>query len=778
MNFKTTGLMLAALVAFVIAYLVLVPRTGQDNLPTKAPATTGSVAAQPVIEPKLGDITKIEAKVDGEEWVFEKSADAAAGAAAWKMTKPLDLKVQGFDVDRIARQLTGLQYEVSLEPGSAGATSAAQAGLEPAGTTVTLTDSEGKSATVEIGKAASSSETYVRIPGQTRILIGNAALRNLLKPRAIEYRDPQLWNLAADKITKIEIVDRSAPSAPVEYRIVRDGSRWNLESPVVARATSKVDELVQAISRMRVTKWEDSRAERVVAYGLQPAALTVKVTLEEEVPVEEKTEEAKEGESPSDAPKEPAKPVKKLTVHELHVSALSPVGEDTKTYVRVGEEPSVASIMKTMTEKLKPVLNELRDMSVSQTDATLAARIEFNASGSTAALVKKPDGWYFDDPKGTPARADDVATTSLLQQIKDLKATAFVDESIEVLAAAGFNRPAAELKVHVAGTDDVERILIGGFSDSQTKRLRYVRRNESKSIAKVKADDVAALLAGPKALRDRTILSLPVEAINQLAFSVRNPCLDGNLDYTLSRGDEGWSLTNPIKRPVQVDRVEAFVGSLKSLSATAVVGDAKELSAFGLDEPSATVTISFGKDDTKQSVVLVAAVHDGKHFAQRSDLPTVFEISADTYQSLLTEFRPAEVLRFDAPQVKRFTISTDEQTHSFERLGPKWVYSAEHDLPLDTKKVENLLLQLNDLKTERVVSFGESDLDGLDFATARDNITIELEDGTKKQLLISKKRCVEGNISARYARANYSPEVFLLTEEMAARFKVNIAELE
>jgi len=770
--------MLAALVAFAIAYLVLVPKTGQENLPAKAPTTTGSIAAQSVIEPKLGDISKIEAKVQGEEWVFEKSADAAAGAAAWKMTKPLELKVQSFDVDRIWRQLTGLQYEVSLEPGIAGATSAAQAGLEPAGTTITLTDAAGKSATVEIGKAASSSETYVRIPGQTRILVGNAALRNLLKPHAIEYRDPQLWNLAADKITKIEIVDRSAPSAPVEYRIVRDGSRWNLETPVVARATNKVDELVQAISRMRVTKWEDSRAERVVAYGLQPAALTVRVTLEEEVPVEETTEEAKEGESPSEGPKEPAKSVKKLTVYELHVSALSPVGEDTKTYVRVGEEPSVASIMKSMTEKLKPALNEWRDMSVSQMDASSATRIEFDASGIATVLVKKPDGWYFDDPKGTPVRADDGATTSLLQQVKDLKATAFVDEGIEVLAAAGFNRPAANLKVYGAGADDVAHILIGGFSDPQTKRLRYVRRNDSKSIAKVKADDVSAVLAGPKALRDRTILSLPVETINQLAFSVRNPCLDGNLEYTLSRGDQGWSLTAPINRPVQVDHVESFLGSLRNLSATAVVGEAKALSDFGLDEPSAAVTVSFGDGDTKQSVVLVAAVHDGRHYAQRSDLPVIFEISTDTYQSFLTEFRPAEVLRFDAPQVKKFTINIDDQTHSFDRAGSRWVYAEEPDLPLDTKKVENLLLQLNDLKTDRVVSFGDGNLEGLDFEAARDIVTIELNNGTKKQLLISKKGCSKENTSARFARTDYSPEVFLLSKDTVLRFKVNISQLE
>jgi len=778
MNFKTTGLMLAALVAFVAAYVVLVPKTGDESMPIKPPAPAGSVAAQPVIEPPLGDITKIVAKVDGEDWVFEKSAEVGASPSVWTMTKPLDLKVQGFDVDRIARQLTGLQYEVSLEPGGPGVVTAAQAGLEPAGTAITLTDTAGKSATVEIGKSVSSGETYVRIPGQTRILIGNASLRNLLKPKAIEYRDPQLWNLASDKITTVEITDRMDAGSPVDYRFVRDGARWNMESPVAARATSKVDELLQTISRLRVTKWEDNRAERLVAYGLQPAALTVKVTVEEEVSVEPEEVDVKEGEAKADDAAEPAKTVKKTTAHQLHVSTLSPVGEDTKTYVRVGDEAAVASIMKTLTEKLRPVMTEWRDMSLSQVNATTATQIEFSTPDQSATLVKKVDGWYFEATPDQPKRADDEKTTALLQQLQNLKATAFVDGSMEVLAAAGFNRPAADVKLTVPGVDGTERIVIGGFSDPQTKRLRYARRNDSKSIAKVKADEAAALLAGPGALRDRTLFSLPVEAVNQLSFVVSNSCLSGKLEYTLTRGETGWSLTEPIKRPVQVDQVEAFVGSLKGIIAVGVVADEQELSAYGLHEPPVMLTIRYGEGDSAESVSLIAAAHDGRHYAQRSDQPGIYEIDSVTYQSLFTEFRPAEVLRFDAPKVKAFTIRQDEQAHTFERANTKWIYASEPDLPLDPKKVENLLLQVNDLKTGRVISFGREDAADLGLASPLLLVAVDLEDGSKKELRISEKSCADNSTVGHFAQTDYSPEVILITPEMIDRIKVSIPELE
>lgn len=774
MNFKTTGLLLLAVLLFGGAYVLFIPKADPSASTVKPPAPAGSVAAQPVIEPKLGDITKIVAKVKGEEWVFEKTGDAAAGSApAWKMTKPLDVKVQGFDVDRIARQITNLQYEISLEPGTPGAVSAAQAGLEPAETVVTLTDTAGKSATLEIGNAASTDETYVRLPGQTRILAATTALRNMLKPRAIEYRDPQLWNFAANQVQKVEIVDRSASPAPMEYRFVRDGAKWNMEAPAVARATGKVEELLQTISRLRVTKWEDNRAERLAAYGLQPAALSVAVTVEEEIPSEvQSAPPTADGETP-----EAPKTTTKQSRYELHVSALSPLGEDTKTYVRAGDETAVASIMKTLTEKLRPVMSEWRDMHVSPANPMAATRVDYATPDGAAVLVKKPDGWHFDGAGDEAAsRADDASMSALLQQMQDLTATAFVDESMEILAAAGFTKPVADLKLTVPGLDGTERIVIGAFSDPQTKRLRYARRNDSKTIAKVKADDVKLILAGYHALRDRTILSLPSEAIHQMAFTVVNPCWEGHLEYTLARGDQGWTLATPVKREVRADGVEKLLTALQTFSALAVVADAAELSAYGLHEPAVKLTITSG--DPALPVTLMAAAHEGKYYATRSDRSVIYEIAEGSYRVLLEELLPLEVLRFDAAKVKRFTIRHGAQSHGFERSGTKWVYIPERDLPLDPKKVENLLLQIHDLKRERVISFTKSDAERVGLTEPEHEITVEFETDPAKKLFISEETCDLSGLPSPFSRTEDSPEVFLLPADSLRGVEIDLSKLE
>lgn len=770
MNFKTTGLLFAALVAFGLAYLLFVPRAGEESSAPQPPPSSASAAARPVMDPPLGEVTRITAKVRGEEWLFEKSGDASPGSASWKMTRPLDLKVQTFEVDRIPRQLTSLQYEISFEPGTPGAVTPAQAGLETPDIVITLADAQGKSAAVEIGHPASSTETYVRVVGQTRILVANASLRTLLKARTVEYRDPQLWNFATDKVTVVEIVDRSA-GAPETYRFVRDGARWNIAAPVAARATGKVDELLQAFSRLRVTKWEDDRADRLPAYGLDPAALTVRVTVEEEVPLDnDRPEEKTNAESDADAPGT----AMKSTDYVLHVSALSPVGEDTKTYVRVGDESTVASVMKSLTEKFRPVLDEWRDMHLSQSAATLATRVEFSVPDHAAVLLKKEDGWYLEDSAGDAQRADDAAVADLLQRIAALNAAAFVPESIDVLAAANFTKPAAEIRLTVPGVDGAERLVVGGFTDAQTRRLRYARRGDSASIAKVRADDLAPLLAGPRALRDRTMLSLPVEAVSRLSFAVRNPCADGMLEYALVRRDGVWMLEQPQPGPAQSEKVEAFVQSLRHLTALAILDDRENRASLGLDDPDARLTVEYA--DPPQSVTLHAAARQGKHYAEIQDRPTAYAISPEFFGSLFAEYRSADILRFEAPAVTRFSILLGDQAHHFERAASRWVYTPERDIPLDPKKVENLLLQLHDLKTERYVGL-KSD-DHPDFAHPSVQVLLELTDGSRQGLIISSSQCTGDAVFGHYAKRLEGDEVFLIAPDALKRFEVSLPELE
>ncbi|MBU0717419.1 MAG: DUF4340 domain-containing protein, partial [Planctomycetes bacterium] len=288
MNFRTTLFLAVCLAALVLAYSLIRSRPvpAETDLASTMP-TGASTIAQEVIEEKLGDIVKIVVQRAGQDdWVFEKQfGEDGKPTDKWRMTAPQEMEVVRWEVERIGRQLSTLQYEVSYQPGESGAVSAAEAGLEPPEMTVVLTDADGVEVSIEMGKSASADSTYVRVPGTETILVGKSSLRELIKPQALDYRDKALWSFEPADVTRVEIVDRSGDGQPVTFAFGRDGKRWMMEAPVTAKATSKVDDLLQSMSKLRASKWYDDRPERLAAYGLEPANLSVRVTVEEEVEV-------------------------------------------------------------------------------------------------------------------------------------------------------------------------------------------------------------------------------------------------------------------------------------------------------------------------------------------------------------------------------------------------------------------------------------------------------------------------------------------------------------
>ena len=806
MNFKSTIVLAAILAALVVMYAISssAPKPAEIS-ETTAPKPASSPTVHDLIEKKLGDVVKVVCQVKGKEaWTFEKKTPTeGTGTASWRMTAPEDMAVAVYEIDKFGRELGRLSYEVAYKPGEPGAVTSANAGLAPPEAVVTLTDASGATATVEIGKPASENETYVRLAGGDRICMGKANLRTLWKSKALEYRDQQLWNFAPENVTRVEVIDRSATDAPVNYAFTKDGGKWMMESPVSARATGKVDELLRAISRMRVIQWQDDSREKLGVYGLEPGALTVRVTVEEKLAA--KTDEAKpkgdvEGEEEKEA--EQGAPEIKKTVYELHVADRSPIGEDTKTYVRVGTDSAIATIMKTMTDKLKPVMAEWRDMKITPVQIEAATRIELTTQGRAAALVLRDGKWSLD---GDGGRAEDSALQELLKTLKALSAVVFVESDSAEAATFGFSQPQAEVRLTVPGVEGVERITVGAYTDEKTKRMVYVRRNDLPSIGKVRSTDVEPLLRAPSAYRDRTVFDLPANQLQKIVLTTTNRYVGGQNSVSFQSGDDAWSMTEPVKAAVRTDRMDKLVESLSALRASAIAAETGEASAFGLSTtggPTVTITMTHqppaehrieqpagdeGKSQPAQPVEVQAppvkyelalTEHDGKFYAKRSDKPTIFEVPADFYKQLFDEYRTTEVLIFDDAKVRQLSIRKGDQTHIFVKGEGRWTYQTEPDLPLDAKKVDNLLLQVKDLKTERYVRNAADDLATFGLSTPSHEVIVTLDDGARRVLHVSSQTNDKEADKGHYAIVDDKRDVFLLATDMLKRVEVSLPDLE
>ncbi len=178
------------------------------------------------------------------------------------------------------------------------------------------------------------------------------------------------------------------------------------------------------------------------------------------------------------------------------------------------------------------------------------------------------------------------------------------------------------------------------------------------------------------------------------------------------------------------------------------------------------------------SLVLAVTQHDGKFHAKRSDRPTIYEIDKGLYDQLFEEFRKAEVMDFDDDKVRRFSIRKTDETHVFVKQDDRWTYEAEPDLPLDSTKVLNLLLQVKDLTTERFVVNSVGDTAAFGLASSSSEVVVTLDDGTELTLAVSDRLSDATPVPGHYAIASGIDGVFLLTAHTLRRIDVNLDVLE
>lgn len=601
MNYKTTLYLAVALVGCVLGWLVFKPPAGGEQTYQAPDVETGSVEKLLIEPDDYGDAVKVECRLKDQPgpWMFEKTtpAGAAAGAAAeWTMKAPFEAKAVGYQVDRITNQMTNLRYELSYDV-EGGAVTLAQAGLDPPEAVVTVTDDAGKSYTVEIGRSAGRYETYVRLAGAPRFCAAKSAMKTLFNESAIEYRDQQLARFDSMDAQRLEIVHQPEGQDPKHYVLVRDGSDWVFESPFTGRATASVESAVQAFGGLRASNWAADDETKLALFGLDKPALIVKATVEEEVKApdedeDEPDESPDESEAEDEEAAEAEKPAKVTKVHEVHISQRGPIGEDQKVYARLAGQSAAALILKSAADRLTPIEKQWRDMSVTTAKTSRANRIELVTPTGPATLVKRGAQWTFED---IAAPAETESVTQLLSAIEGLKARGFDDYREGDDVKFGLDQPQAVVRLTVPGQDEVERLAIGGSTDEQTHRLVYVRRNESTSVAKVRAADVEPLVRGPLAYRDLTIFDAEGGTIDRITLTRENRYDEsGDMALTFEPRDAGWRMTAPADAAV-APAFEDFVKDVRTLRGKAFVSDGPgaDPAAYGLDDPSAVLEVTF-----------------------------------------------------------------------------------------------------------------------------------------------------------------------------------------
>jgi hypothetical protein len=811
MNFRTTYLLAIALLVVVLGlYLVGQRRAAHVNDNVEAPPTGKAAVQRSIIGEDFGDVVKIVCRVGDEpEWVFqaEPPADAEtfdAATASWKMVAPVEAKVQDWAVRDIASRIKRLQYAIAYQPDQPGAVTAAEAGLQPPHAVVTLANRKGKTVQVRLGRDASPSSGYVQLQEGRDIYLVDAAVKRLLKDRARDYWDRNITDFPADKVVRLEVETQDEDGHPVTYALVKQGTKWVFESPFKADAVdAKVREAIAALSRLNVSEWVADTVDKPGLYGLDHPHLVWRATVEETVEPEKPQNET----ANDNAAQPPPEPEVKTVVHEVRISDLSPIGDDQKVYVQPGDRPVVATVSKSAIEKLEPVIREWRDMRVVTADVTSAERIEMTVADESATVQRESGLWHYVEDA---APADATQIRDLLSKIKELKAENFVTGAAADPDAFGLKNPQGDLVLTLPGQDRTERITVGGFTDAHAQRLVYVRRDDEDTVAKVRVTEVKPLLRSPLEYRDRQVFNFPTDQLERIDVARPDEVQGGRFEFALAKTDDGWKLAEPVTADAEQEAAKKLAADLASLRAIAVVAVSGDPAEYGLDDPAIAVTLTIQPPEVgtnaetdietepgttqpttspseeaetyvppAETYELRVSLRDGTVYAQWMGSDTIYSIDRKTYDALMAEYHARTIFQFEASDVLEVSVTTPNGQDGFVKDGGQWKYVPEPDLPIDAKRVDNLLVQIADLKAERYVAYGADELGwaGYGLSDPSHTLTVRTAKG-ETTLRVSPQTCDAIPGGLHYAVLEGTRDVFLVSPNTIRRFTISIDGFE
>jgi len=276
---------------------------------------------------------------------------------------------------------------------------------------------------------------------------------------------------------------------------------------------------------------------------------------------------------------------------ELLVGNPAAVGD--AVYVKFADEPEVYAVPSVISNALPDTIAEFRDPRILPGDKSKASRLEIHQPDGFVQLVRKPEGWWIQQPFS--AQADGAAVETVLSRLFSLKAELYIwdppvlgpaGDTVQgeaLLDIYGFSEDVSPARITVwTNGDEIGREVIFGKSMQDGIGLIYARRKSFDSIFAVKSDSAPLTAVRAADLRDRLIYTVKPSEVREVAF------VRGDSRIVLHRySDEGWMITEPVRWRADDDYVNHMVSFMTRLKVSGYGADIPpaDLIALRLDPP-------------------------------------------------------------------------------------------------------------------------------------------------------------------------------------------------
>jgi len=524
----------------------------------------------------------------GQE-VIKLAKDAGEG---WMLTEPVRAKAEPRTVDEVLDGLVeGKREKVIAEQ----AADLADYGLKEPSLVVEATVKDVATPTVlHIGaRTPTMSSYYAREGEQSKVLMVPTSLYSKFDKTVFTLRDKTVLAVDQNQVKRVEVHQGEQVIAAES-----EGDKgWKMVAPLEAKADkTKVNDLISAINGAKVKEFLEEAPQDLAKYGLNPPRWRLTFFIGDDR----------------------AEKSLLLGNEDTAKSGLN---------AKRGTMDPVFLVETTLLEKLPKEASDWRDRALMAFKRDDVERVAIRDGDSTVEVAcvehcgKIPDDrWQLKQP--LEARADAVKVRTLLRNIEELKAKAFITENATDLGPYGLDHPAAQIHIWLKDKAEPVTLLVGG-EDADTSG-RYLKFPERSAVYLIDAKDSADLVKTAPELRDLKLLALKARDIRKI--EVTQP----DVTVVLEGDGETWTQVQPTKTKVEGFKVRSLLWKLEDLEfkeewpATAVAPD-----AHGLEQPATTVTL-WGQGGKKLETLKLGKKLEGKEwvYAQIESSPMVYAVDA------------------------------------------------------------------------------------------------------------------------------------------------------
>ena len=325
-------------------------------------------------------------------------------------------------------------------------------------------------------------------------------------------------------------------------------------------------------------------------------------------------------------------------------------------------------------------------------------------SGDVTTVKKDGGAWKMVSP--TDTKASESTVSGITSALGSLELVRVIDPNPANLSEFGLEKPRIEVQFNAEGKP-AGRLYVG--DKTPTGASFYARKDDDKRVFLIASFQDTAFNHSTFDLRDKTLVTVARDKTNSI-----DVMFEGTTTV-LTKKDKEWRVTSPIDARADFSSSEAIIGRVESAQMKSIVAEnvsAADLKKYGLDKPTASVTINF--EGASASVAFGSAADDQSVYARdpsRMMVVTVEKSLADDFKKKAEDFRRRDVFDFRAFNASRAELSWGGKSIVFERVkteGDKpddWKRSTPSEKVLDRSKVETLLTGLADI---RATSFKSS----------------------------------------------------------------------